>query len=284
MTRRIGDAEACARLDIDAFALDGFVRDGALEAAVRDGRRVFDEAAVAALTAQRMRRRAQALADLAALDAPHMPGASATGGAGGLDAPLGEAGPAPDAIDPAIVFLDACVLASALRRHLLLALAEAGRIRLRWSERVLFETGCAHARIVADKPGRDGAGEAARLVTALEAAFPEAMTPAALADAVKITARLPDPDDAHVIQAAAAGRAGLILTENMKDFPRAALKPLGLYARPVADFLASRLDSDAAATRAAMTRVAGRLNLDAARFSAALVRSRLGAAAKKLGL
>ncbi len=113
--------------------------------------------------------------------------------------------------DSPAVFIDACVLAGALKRHLVLSLAAAGLIYPRWSDKVLFETGHAHARIVCDESGRDGAGEAARIVTALEAAFPEAMVPAAMSETVKLPARrLPDPDDAHVMRAAAACGAAFI--------------------------------------------------------------------------
>ena len=182
------------------------------------------------------------------------------------------------------VFIDANILAGALKRHLVLSLAEAGLIYPRWSEHVLFETGHAHARIVSSEPGRDGAGEAARLVTALEAAFPEAMVPAEDAEQVAIEARLPDRGDAHVIQAAKAGEAAFILTENMKDFPRKALSPLGLYARPLAEFLGSELSRRPDETRVALMAAAERLSLTPGRFMVALQRAQLGGVAKKLGL
>ena len=38
------------------------------------------------------------------------------------------------------VFVDACVLASALKRNLILSLAETAFFRLRWSDKVLDET------------------------------------------------------------------------------------------------------------------------------------------------
>ncbi len=183
------------------------------------------------------------------------------------------------------VFIDACVLASALKRHLVLSLAEAGLIYPRWSEKVLFETGHAHARIVSDEPGRDGAGEAARIVTALEAAFPEALVPAEMSETVELPARrLPDPDDAHVMRAAAASGAAFILTENMKDFPRKILSPLGLYARPTAELLGSELSGRPGETHAALIRAADRLTLTPGRFKVALQRAQLGGVARRLGL
>ncbi len=179
------------------------------------------------------------------------------------------------------VFLDACVLVSAIRRHLLLTLAEQGLLHPRWSPKVLLETGHAHARIVGDI-GRDGAGEAARLVTALEAAWPEASVPDEQSCQIKIEGPLPDRDDAHVMQAAAACGARFILTENMKDFPRKTLKPLGLYARPTADYLGSLWRTDPAQMRAVFDKTAERLQLTPARFETALKRARLGGLAKAM--
>jgi len=59
------------------------------------------------------------------------------------------------------VFIDACTLASALKRNLLLTLAEAEFFRVRWSVQVLDETQRAIATILTDKRRRPGgAGEA----------------------------------------------------------------------------------------------------------------------------
>lgn len=179
------------------------------------------------------------------------------------------------------VFLDACVLVSAVRRHMLLSLAEEGLLYPRWSAKVLFETGHAHARIVGDT-GRDGAGEAARLVTALEAAWPEASVPEDQAAAISIEGPLPDRDDAHVMQAAAACGTRFILTENMKDFPRKTLKPLGLYARPTGDYLGSLARAEPEQMRAVFEATAERLQLTTARFETALKRARLGGLAKAM--
>lgn len=65
--------------------------------------------------------------------------------------------------------LDACVLGGALRRNMLLSLAEAGLFRPRWSSRVLDETQKAISQIT--KGETDGARQRA----AIKAAFPESL-------------------------------------------------------------------------------------------------------------
>lgn len=267
-------AQAAARLGVDAYGLARLMALGDLAAEP-------DAATLDALHHQRTQRRAEALADLAALDGPWL------APNGGVDVPpIPMPTPDPRAVDADTpsVFVDACVLAGAIRRHLVLALSEAGLIIPRWSPKVLMETGHAHARMVDGKANRDGPGEAAQLVTALQAAYPEASVPEDEADAITIAGKLPDPGDAHVMKSAAAGRCRLILTENMRDFPRATLKPLGLYARPTHELVASLLGREPGATRTAILTAASRLKLSPPRLLQALQTARLGGVAKRLAL
>ncbi len=55
------------------------------------------------------------------------------------------------------------------------------------------------------------------------------------------TIELPDPDDRHVVAAAMAGRADVIVTDNLTDFPPAAL-PAPLTRQSLDDFLLDKLD------------------------------------------
>ncbi len=70
---------------------------------------------------------------------------------------------------------DACTLAGALKRNLLLTLAEAEFFRLRWSAPILDETQAAIGKILTEKGVPDAAERAKRARASMERAFEEAM-------------------------------------------------------------------------------------------------------------
>lgn len=121
-------------------------------------------------------------------------------------------------------FIDACTLAGALKRNLLLSLAEAEFFRVRWSAPVLDETEKAIEKILREKGAEDAADRAARARANMEAAFEEA-TVADFDQFLCVCEGLPDPDDAHVLAAALKTQAATIVTDNLKDFPQEILTP-----------------------------------------------------------
>lgn len=132
-------------------------------------------------------------------------------------------------------FLDACVLYPPLVRGLLLGAAGAGLFTPLWSARVLVEWRMASAR----KQGMAAEDEAIEAQAAMRARFPMAeIAPPAEAEAVPGPAfQLPDPADIHVLAAAVAGGAGVIVTFNLRDFPRRTLAAHGVEARHPDSFL-----------------------------------------------
>lgn len=129
------------------------------------------------------------------------------------------------------VFLDASVLYPAPLRDLLLELAIADLYHAKWSNAVHEEWIRA---VVQNRPDltrsqlertRDLMNAHARdaLVTDFEQ----------LIDILE----LPDPDDRHVLAAAIKGRADLIVTVNLRDFPAGKLDRWGLEAQHPDEFL-----------------------------------------------
>lgn len=59
---------------------------------------------------------------------------------------------------------------------------------------------------------------------------------------------LPDPNDRHVAAAALRGRADMIVTQNIKDFPADIMRSLGLQAIRPDDFLLDQFELDQVST------------------------------------
>ncbi|MCQ0971817.1 PIN domain-containing protein [Paracoccus sp. TK19116] len=119
--------------------------------------------------------------------------------------------------------LDANVLYPTVLREILIGVAAAGLYTPSWSQRILDEW-----RHVAARLGPEGETVAGAEIALMVDAFPEAK----VSDAGVRTAGfdLPDPADAHVIEAALNADADLIVTANLQDFPRRVIAPLGLRA------------------------------------------------------
>ncbi|MBL6430110.1 MAG: PIN domain-containing protein [Maritimibacter sp.] len=132
--------------------------------------------------------------------------------------------------------LDACVLGGALRRNMLLSLAEAGLFRPRWSSRILDETQKAITQIT--KGETDGSRQRA----AIEAAFPEAIVSGYEVFEGKLD--LPDPKDNHVLAAAISTSAQVIVTDNLADFPAEVLTRHAIDAISADDFIADTIELD----------------------------------------
>jgi PIN domain len=89
----------------------------------------------------------------------------------------------------------------------------------------------------------------------MKTAFPDALVNGW--EPVVATVQLPDPDDRHVVAAAWAGRADVIVTDNLADFPPDAL-PTPLFRQSLDDFLLDSLDLYPIQVVAAVRGVAGR--------------------------
>lgn len=137
---------------------------------------------------------------------------------------------------------DACVLTGALKRNLILSLAQADFFRLRWSQPILDETQAAIEDILTGKGDQRSAEKARKARADMERAFPEALVETA--DSIVTIPDLPDPGDVHVIAAAVKTQAAVIVTDNIRDFPDSILSRYALFARTADDFIADAIDLD----------------------------------------
>ena len=117
-------------------------------------------------------------------------------------------------------FLDACVLYPTVLREILTGCAAAGLYRPLWSPRVLEEW----ARAARKLPGGE---EIARgEIAALRVRFPAAEVRPG--EGTEARMWLPDPDDVHVLAAASDAGADVLVTLNIRDFPRADVAAEGM--------------------------------------------------------
>ena len=153
--------------------------------------------------------------------------------------------------------LDTCVLVPSRARDVLLEIASTGAFRPLWSSEVLAELDRTLRRLLGKRGVSPEETEAylTRLFRQMETAFPDARVTEW--ESLVETIQLPDPDDRHVVAAARAGRADVIVTDNLGHFPPAAL-PAPLMRQSLDDFLLDSLDLHPELVVSAVHAVAGR--------------------------
>jgi len=132
--------------------------------------------------------------------------------------------------------LDACVLYPVGVRDLLLSVAEREVYVPHWTAEILDEM---ERNVVAE--GRATAERMAAMRHQMNIAFPFAQ----VEDYQALTAAMTnDPKDRHVLAAAVRARIGLIVTENVSDFPSSSCEPYDIEVQTVDEFLSNALDQD----------------------------------------
>jgi predicted nucleic acid-binding protein len=119
--------------------------------------------------------------------------------------------------------LDTCVLVPSRARDVLLETASAGAYRPLWSSEILAELDRTLRLLLAKRGAQPEETDAylTRLFRQMRITFPDALVTEW--EELVQTIQLPDPGDRHVIAAARAGRADVIVTDNLADFPPASL-------------------------------------------------------------
>lgn len=134
--------------------------------------------------------------------------------------------------------LDACVLYPAPVRDILLTFADVQLYQPLWSDDIQNEW---KRNLLANRP--DLTEEQLNwTVGRMNDSFPGAKITDYEQYVSSIT--LPDKDDRHVVAAAIKGKADVIVTFNLKDFPKSEVEPLGIEVVHPDDFVLNVVDLD----------------------------------------
>lgn len=158
--------------------------------------------------------------------------------------------------------LDSCTLVPGTQRDVILSLAEAGLLWPVWSDRILNELGRALLKV----RGKRGIGPAQvehdfeYLRSELERVFPDACREGW--EHLEGTFGLPDPNDEHVLALAVQAQAGVIVTDNLRDFPLDLL-PGDLHALSPVEFMERTIEVSPFRAAGALAAMAERRSLAA---------------------
>lgn len=145
-----------------------------------------------------------------------------------------------------VALYDACVLYPAPLRDLLIHLARTDTFRARWTDRIHDEW----IRSLQAKRPELTADQLARTRQLMDRAVPDCLVSGY--EHLEAGLQLPDADDHHVLAAAICGRADVIVTYNLKDFPVDVLRPKGIEAQHPDEFVRHLLDLHPGAVLAAV--------------------------------
>ncbi len=131
---------------------------------------------------------------------------------------------------------DACVLYPAPLRDLLIRLARTGTFRAKWTQRI-HEEWIRNALKNNPRLTRERLEQTASKMN--DAVMDSLVTHhEPLIDGLT----LPDVNDRHVLAAAIKGQAEVIVTFNLKDFPRQYLEPFDIWAQHPDEFISDLID------------------------------------------
>lgn len=120
-----------------------------------------------------------------------------------------------------IALLDTCVLWPSLQRDFLLSLSFEVIYRATWGSRILQELEYCETQKLIKKFGYQqtkAQTQARRLIRIMRESFADGEITGW--EGLAGSYELPDPNDKHVVASAVVAGAGVIVTENLKDFPR----------------------------------------------------------------
>lgn len=152
-----------------------------------------------------------------------------------------------------IAVLDACVLYPAPVRDLLLSLADNGLYKPKWSTEIQDEWS---RNLLLNRPDLKK-GQLQLTIEAMNIAFPDSNVDKYGSLISGIT--LPDPNDRHVVAAAIRSKADVIVTYNLKDFPKSIEKEYDIEIQHPDIFLSNVYDLNPDKAKEAFRKMVKRL-------------------------
>jgi predicted nucleic acid-binding protein len=164
------------------------------------------------------------------------------------------------AFEPSVAVFDACILYPFHLRNIVVQAAVDRLVEARWTDRIQEEW---IRSLAADAPTIP-----IKRLQAIRRLMDNALPGANVTGYERLIASvgLPDPDDRHVVAAAIAARASVILTWNLRDFPATALKKIRLHRQTPDAFLSGIYDEAPALMVGSLANA--RRNLSKSRVSA----------------
>ncbi|MGJ5178572.1 PIN domain-containing protein [Bradyrhizobium oligotrophicum] len=141
------------------------------------------------------------------------------------------------AFEPAVAIFDACILYPFHLRNIVVQTAVDRLVEARWTDAI-------HDEWIRNLAADASAIPIARLQVTrrlMNDALPAATISGYEGHIPDVT--LPDPDDRHVVAAAIAAKASLLLTWNLRDFPEREITKFGLRAMTPDDFLSGLFEN-----------------------------------------
>ena len=142
-----------------------------------------------------------------------------------------------------VVIYDACVLYPAPLRDLLVQMATRQMYAARWTRQIHEEW---IRSVLSDRPDLNRS-QLERTRSLMDRAVPDCLVTGH--ETLVPALELPDPDDRHVLAAALVAGAQMIVTFNLRDFPRGCIDKFGIEAVHPDRFIQCQLDLRAARDR-----------------------------------
>ena len=156
--------------------------------------------------------------------------------------------------------IDANVLFSVVKREIIVSMALARLIDVRWSEAIPDEMKTALHALFFKKHGNilEATRNSLRVYNWIKNAVPEALVVGDISFPSNLD-ELPDPNDVHVLQSAILCNADVIVTDNIRHFPESVTKRYGIEVKTADQVISEVIEAERDRSMAIVDKIFERL-------------------------